>query len=196
MFINGEWKNKVRTMRANGDNEGAKRELRKAKMSEGYIKANDKDKIFIDYCLAHYSYKEKDFEIANRYLSEIEFMFSDTQKISEMNLEYCNFTWLYVNVNYNVMTIEKIIDNMTYVYNYYSEINEQDIAITALENIFRFDSNSEKVLECLEELMKCESISDLNFIDSILKDCDNISHNLYIKACGIVNKYKFNIDAI
>ena len=32
MVIDGDWQNKVRMMRESGDNEGAKRELRKAKM--------------------------------------------------------------------------------------------------------------------------------------------------------------------
>lgn len=197
MIINGEWKNKVRTMRTNGDNEGAKKELRKAKMSNAYQRTNDKNKIFIDYCLAHHSYIENNFELTNIYLNNIENIFNnDNQKIKDMNLEYCNFLWLYVNVNYNVIPIEKIVESMNYVYEYYLSIDENDIAISALVNIFRFQGNEDKILKGLESLLQCKNISDWNFVESILIDCENINHSLYIKAKNIVNNYNINIDIV
>lgn len=195
MIINGEWKNKIRTMRANGDNKGAKRELRKAKMS-GYEKTTLKNKVFIDYCLAHYSYVENNYDLTNRYLSYIEDIFSDERNREEMNLEYCNYLWLNVNNNYEKMNIDEIIKNMTLVYNYYSSINKNDIALTAMENIFRFEGKHDRILESLEKLIQCKELSDWNFVESILNDCEAISHSLYINALNIVNKYKINIYVV
>ena len=181
MIINGDWKNKVRTMRANGDNEGAKRELRKAKMMCYDKIIRDKDKFFIDYCLAHHSYKEGNTFLANQYLDSIKNIFDEDIKIQEMKLEYCNYLWLYVNTNYNNMNVNDIIDNMTEVFEYYNNVGEKDIALAALENIFRFKGEEDKILECLEELVNCDKVSDWNFIESILKDCEQVNHNLYIR---------------
>lgn len=196
MVINGAWKEKVRTMRANKNNEGAKRELLKAKMT-GYEKADLKNKIFVDYCLAHHAYTEKNFELANKYLMCIKSIFDeDVRNIEDMNLEYCNYLWLKVNNNYNKMQIDEIITDMTLVYNYYKSIEEEDKALSALENIFRFKGDHDKILESLERLMQCKEISDWNFVKSILNDCEEVSHSLYIKALGIVDKYKIYINVV
>lgn len=198
MVINGAWKEKVRTMRANKNNEGAKRELLKAKMT-GYEKADLKNKIFVDYCLAHHAYTEKNFELANKYLMCIKSIFDeDVRNIEDMNLEYCNYLWMQVSVNHNTMEIKDIVNNMTEVYNYYIKVDEKDIAISALINIFYFDGSHDRILDSLEQLMKCDKISDWNFVDSILKDCERISHNLYIRALKIVEGFSigFNIDVV
>jgi len=196
MVINGAWKEKVRTMRANKNNEGAKRELLKAKMT-GYEKADLKNKIFVDYCLAHHAYTEKNFELANKYLMCIKSIFDeDVRNIEDMNLEYCNYLWLKVNNNYNKMQIDEIITDMTLVYNYYKSMEEEDKALSALENIFRFKGDHDKILESLERLMQCKEISDWNFVKSILNDCEEVSHSLYIKALGIVDKYKIYINVV
>lgn len=196
MVINGAWKEKVRTMRANKNNEGAKRELLKAKMT-GYEKADLKNKIFVDYCLAHHAYTEKNFELANKYLMCIKSIFDeDVRNIEDMNLEYCNYLWLKVNNNYNKMQIDEIITDMTLVYNYYKSMEEEDKALSALENIFRFKGDHDKILESLERLMQRKEISDWNFVKSILNDCEEVSHSLYIKALGIVDKYKIYINVV
>ena len=184
-------------MRAIGDNSGAIKELRKAKMSNDYYNTSDKNKIFIDYCLAYHYYRDEQYELSNIYLSNICDKFNeDVKNREDMKLEYCNYLWLNVNVNYNSMDIESIVNNMTVVYNYYLDLKECDVAVSALENIFRFKGDSEKVLECLSELMKSKYISDWNFVDSILRDCSDISYNLYIKALNIVNSYKLKIDTV
>lgn len=197
MVIDGDWKNKVRVMRVNKDHEGAKRELRKAKMSGAYQNTTDRNKIFIDYCLAHHAYVEKDFDLANVYLNSLDMIFNNGNGF-ELQKEYSNFLWLYVNVNHSNMKIDEIVSNMKKVYDYYISIEENDIAISALVNVFRFQSDEERILIGLFELMKCENISDWNFVESILDDCDKISHNLYIKALEIVNECNihFNIDII
>lgn len=199
MVIDGDWKNKVRTMRANKNHEGAKRELRKAKMSIGYRNTTDRNKIFIDYCLAHYAFVENDFDLANMYLNSLDTLFNDNDfKITDYQKEYCNYLWLYVNINYTNIEIDIIVSSMKKVYDYYISIEENDIAISALVNIFRFQGDEERILEGLSSLMKCDNISDWNFVDSILSDCDKISHNLYIKALEIVDEYNihFNIDIV
>lgn len=197
MVINGDWKNKVRTMRANKDHAGAKRELRKAKMSMGYRNATDKNKIFVDYCLAYYSYIEKDFDLANKYLSYIEDIFNkDFRNAYDMSLEYCNYLWLSTNLNHKKMSLDDICKNMSVIYEYYFSIEKYDIAISAMANIYEYKGDGEKLLEKLDELLRCPQISDYNFIDSFLRSCDNMSHNLYIKAMNIVNKYEINIDVV
>lgn len=184
-------------MRANKDHEGAKRELRKAKLSVAYHKTTDKNKIFIDYCLAHHAYMEKDFELANKYLSCIKDIFDeDSRNIYDMNLEYCNYLWLNTNLNHKDMTLDDICFNMNEIYEYYFSIEKYDVAISAMANIYEYKGDGEKLLEKLDELLKCPHISDYNFIDSFLRSCDEMSHNLYIKALEIVNKYKFNIDVV
>lgn len=197
MIIDGDWKNKVRTMRANKDHEGAKRELRKAKMSDGYRNTTNKNKIFIDYCLAHYYYIENSFDLANRYLQYIKDIFDeDSRNIYDMNLEYCNYLWLNTNLNHKDMTLDDICFNMNQIYEYYFSIEKYDVAISAMANIYEYKGDGEKLLLKLDELLRCPQISDYNFIDSFLRSCDRMSHNLYIKAIDIVNKYKINIDVI
>lgn len=197
MVIDGEWENKVRMMRENGDNEGAKRELRKAKMQEYHKLKNDNNKFFIDYCLAHHCYKEDNYDLANMYLKDIENIFNnDEQKISEMELKYCNYLWLKVNVNSETMTLDEITENMMYIYNYYLLLEKYDIAIRAMANIYSCKGDGEKLLEKLEEILQCQFISDVKSINSFLKDCDKLSHDLYIKALDIVNKYTINIDIV
>lgn len=193
MILSGDWKMRVRTMRSNGDNEGAKRELRKAKMIWYDKLEEDSDKIFIDYCLAHYCFKENDFEMVNRYLDMINTIFEDKYNIDCMKKEYCNFLWLNVNVNYEKMKSKDIVNDMYVAYKYYMSINEKDIAISALINVFVFTEKEEKILSSLRELLQC-NISDWNFVESILVNCEKINHSLYIKALELVNKYKININ--
>ena len=188
-MINGVWKNRVRFMSAKGDNEGAKRELLKAKMSS-YDNAKTKDKIFIDINLAYHSYNEKNSELANIYLSYIEKIFEeDERNIEDMTLEYCDYLWLDVNNNYNDMTTEKLIKKMIFIYDYYKRIDEDEEAIKAIKTIFDFKGESD---DTLDRLMKYEYIYDYSYRKKFLRDCDRLNHSLYIR---ILNKYKLNMDA-
>jgi|GEM_PF-4232339 len=195
MIIDGAWKNKVRMMRANGDSEGAIRELRKF-----YIVNRSKlelytDKYFVLFALAHLYYKKKDYNMSNYYLEEL-FRITTDDIIRDFEKEYHNITWLNINVNHDRMACKEILNDMLNAYHYYNKLGEQDIALSALENIFYFEGNSDKILESLEALLQCEIISDWNFITSILDDCENMNHNLYIKALNIVSKYNININVV
>lgn len=197
MVIDGDWKIKVRTMKANGKHEGAKRELRKAKMSKCYEEASKRSKIFVDYCLAHYAYTEKDFELTNRYLKYIKNIFEeDDRNIKGMKLEYSNYLWMYTKVNHKHMTLDEICKNMTEIYEYYLSINEYSSAISAIANIYHYKGEGEKLLEKLEELLNCPKINDYSFINGFLNDCEDMSHNLYIRALELIDRYKVNIDIV
>lgn len=200
MILNGDWKMRIRTMRSNGDNEGAKRELRKAKMVWYDKLEEDSDKFFIDYCLAHYCYKEKDFDMANRYLDMINTIFKDKFSKESMMKEYCNFLWLNVNVNYDKMTTNEVSDTMYFIAKYYSAVKEYSIAVGAIANIYSYKKDSDKLLEKFEEFLQCEKIDNYDFIESFLSDCGDISHSLYIQAINLYNKYKYaskiNIDVV
>lgn len=196
MVIDGAWKNKVRTMRANKEDEGAKRELLKAKMS-GYKNASLKNKIFVDYCLAHYSYMEKDFDLTNRYLQYIKSIFEeDIKNIEDMTLEYCNYLWMSTKINYKKMSLDDICKNMTQIYEYYLSIKEYSTAISAIANIYHYKGEGEKLLEKLEELLSCSKINDYSFISGFLNDCEDMNHNLYIRALELIDKYKIEIDVV
>ena len=195
MIINGDWKNKVRNMRANGDSEGAKKELRKAYLCEMNNLDLYTDKYFILFALAHLHYKENDKIMSNYYLSEL-FEISDSKIQKDFEEQYHNITWLNINVNHEDMDSKEIICCMTNAYNYYMALGVKDVALSALENIFFFEENEEKILESLDELLKCKKIRDFNFVTSILNDCEKLNHNLYIRALRIVNKYEVNIDVV
>ena len=188
----------MRTMRANGDNEGAKRELRKAKMSKAYKMTNDKNRFFIDYCLTHHSYTEGNIEMCKSYLRDVEGIFKNEDIIESMKLEYCKYLWMNTNLNYKDMDIKDIVKDMTYVHDYYISIKEFDTAISALINIFYFEGSKERIIESLRKLLQCDKISDWTFIESILEGCEEINHDLYIKALELVNEYnvKINIDVV
>ena len=200
MILNGDWKMRVRTMRSNGDNEGAKRELRKAKMVWYDKLEEDSDRFFIDYCLAHHCFKEKDFEMANKYLDMINIIFKDKFSKESMMKEYCNFLWLNVNVNYDKMTTNEVSDTMYFIAKYYSAVKEYSIAVGAIANIYSYKKDGDKLLEKFEEFLECEKIDNYDFIESFLNDCGDISHSLYIQATNLYNKYKYaskiNIDVV
>lgn len=199
MILNGDWKMRINTMRSNGDNEGAKRELRKAKMV-WYDKLDNSGKVYIDYRLAHYCYKEKDFEMANKYLDMMNTIFKDEFNIDALKREYCKFLWLNVNINHQNMTVDEVSETMCFISKYYSAINEYSIAVGAIANIYSYKKDGDKLLEKFEEFLQCEKIDNYDFIESFLSDCGDISHSLYIQATNLYNKYKYaskiNIDAV
>lgn len=160
-----------------------------------YNKLNTTDKLFISYCLAFLMYKKNNQEIANSYLNEIREIFNH-EDTKDYRVEYHNFLWLNVNVNYKKMETNDVLRDMIEVYDYYKNLDMKDVAVSALTNIFVYKKEENEILYSLEELLKCPSISDYNFVKSILKDCENISSNLYIKALSIVERYNIKMEVI
>lgn len=196
MVIDGAWKNKVFRLWKEKKCDLAKEEVFKFRMRYYNELERIEDKIFLDYRMAYHEYLDKNIELANIYFGSLEHIFKDDYVRESCEYEYYSYIWLYINNNEEKLTDEYKIKEMIKIYNYYKSNSNDGVAITALQNISKLQGNEEKILENLKSLLDGERIREWNLVESILKDCEKISSNLYIKALQIVNEYRININVV
>ena len=146
------------------------------------------DKVLIDYKMAYLEYIEGNKEGANLYFEILEDIFQDEYNRDSMELQYYKYKWLKVNNNKETLTNNEIIDEMTEIYEYYDRIGDEEMKKMAYGNIIKFKGDEEEFLNVLEYILTNKKLTK-NFLNSTLKDCADISHNLYIKALEIIKKY-------
>ncbi|MBS5307710.1 hypothetical protein [Clostridium sp.] len=196
MVIDGAWKNKVFRLWKEKKCDLAKEEVFKFRMRYYNKLERIEDKIFLDYRMAYHEYLDKNIELANVYFESLEHIFKDDYVRESCEYEYYSYIWLYINNNEENLTDEYKIKEMIEIYNYYKSNSNDGVAITALQNISKLQGNQEKILENLKSLLDSEKIREWSLVESILKDCEKISSNLYIKALQIVNEYRININVV
>ena len=196
MILDGDWIEKIFNLWRREEYAIAKKEVSNFRM-RNYDKLDRiEDKVFLDYRMAHLEYIMKNNDIANFYFKCLDDIFSDEYNRKSMEYDYYRYKWLYINNNEDILSDDFKINQMIEIYDYYKSINNDDVALTALENISKIKGDEDEILIHLENLLSEKKIKEWNMIVSILNDCEKISHNLYIKALDIVNKYNFNIDVI
>lgn len=194
MNLDGEWINKLDMMWVEKKFDELKSEIKKVRMEKYNYLELIEDKIFLDYKMAYLEYLDKNNDFANMYLDNLKDFFKDEYiKISNEN-SYYKYKWLLVNNNKGILNNEILISEMIQVYKYFKEIKDEATSIVALENIEDIKGNGLGILENINKLLKYKGKKDWNLINSMVKDCDKISHDLYITALELVNKYKLNID--
>lgn len=146
------------------------------------------DKVLIDYKMAYLEYIEGNKEGANLYFEILEDIFQDEYNRDSMELQYYKYKWLKVNNNRETLTNNEIIDEMTEIYEYYDRIGDEEMKKMAYGNIIKFKGDMEEFLNVLEYILTNKKLTK-NFLNSTLKDCADISHNLYIKALETIRKY-------
>lgn len=146
------------------------------------------DKVLIDYKMAYLEYIEGNKEGANLYFEILEDIFQDEYNRDSMELQYYKYKWLKVNNNKETLTNNEIIDEMTEIYEYYDRIGDEEMKKMAYGNINKFKGDEEEFLNVLEYILTNKKLTK-NFLNSTLKDCADISHNLYIKALETIKKY-------
>lgn len=146
------------------------------------------DKVLIDYKMAYLEYIEGNKEGANLYFEILEDIFQDEYNRDSMELQYYKYKWLKVNNNKETLTNNEIIDEMTEIYEYYDRIGDEEMKNMAYGNIIKFKGDEEEFLNVLEYILTNKKLTK-NFLNSTLKDCADISHNLYIKALETIKKY-------
>lgn len=146
------------------------------------------DKVLIDYKMAYLEYIEGNKEGANLYFEILEDIFQDEYNRDSMELQYYKYKWLKVNNNKETLTNNEIIDEMTEIYEYYDRIGDEEMKKMAYGNIIKFKGDEEEFLNVLEYILTNKKLTK-NFLNSTLKDCADISHNLYIKALETIKKY-------
>lgn len=196
MKLDGEWIKRLFALWKEGKYDIAKKEVFKYRLKNYEKLDRIEDKFFLDYRMAYHEYLDKNEKMANYYLDKLNDMFEDEYNKKAMEGEYYKFKWLYVNANYDNLNEDILVKEMASVHEYYKEIKDYKLACLALGNMFRINGEGEKVLETLDFLLSNYPCSEKIFEESILQDCEEINHNLYIKALKIVNKYKVNIDVI
>jgi len=196
MIIDGAWENKIRDLWMAEKYSIVKTEILYYRIRYYEKLSRVEDKFLIDYRMAYLEYMEKNFDLANYYLRELEYIFSDEYNRKSMEYDYYRYRWLKINNNFDKISNKEKIKEMIEVYNYYKSMDMTDLANTALENISKINGNEEEMLNNLKNLLLSKKITDYILIKSILNDCDKINHSLYIKALDIVNKYTINIDVV
>lgn len=193
MKINRDWETKYMELWFNKKFTEAKRMVFELRMKE-YNKLIMQDKIILDYRMAYFEYLDNNTNMANMYLDILENIFSDEfQKKANENYYY-RYKWLYVNNNKGFIDNNILLNEMLQIYGYFKELKDEATTIVALENIADIKGDKFAMIENIEKLLKYKGKKDWNLIDSMVKDCDKISHDLYITALKLVNKYKLNID--
>lgn len=198
MVIDGAWVKKIFRLWKDKKYEIAKEEVFKYRMRNYHKLKRIEDKVFLDYRMAHLEYILNNKDVANYYFKLLEEIFSDSYNRSSMEYDYYRYKWLYINNNQDSLSNSYKIKEMIEIYNYYKTNGNNDSASSALENICKIKGDKDGMLINLENLLNSERIQEWNMVESVLKDCEKISHNLYIKALNIVNEYKkkFIIDAV
>jgi hypothetical protein len=196
MVIDGAWEKKIFRLWRDREYDKAKREVFRYRLRNYEKLKRIEDKVFLDYRMAHLEYILKNKEMANFYFKCLEDIFSDKYNRESMEYDYYRYKWLYVNNNEDTLSNAEKINQMMEIYNYYKLNKRDDLAFTALENVSKIKGNEDEILINLENLLNEDKIQEWNLVESILEDCDKISHSLYIKALDIVNKYKININVV
>lgn len=196
MVIDGSWVKKIFRLWEDEEYEIAKEEVFKFRMKYYNKLERIEDKVFLDYRMAYLEYILKNKDIANYYFKCLEDIFLDSYNKKSMEYDYYRYKWLYINNNEDTLNDAEKVNEMMEIYNYYKKNEKDDLAFTALENISKIKGNENEILTNLENLLNEDKIQEWNMVKSILNDCDKISHNLYIKALQIVNKYEVNIDVV
>ena len=196
MVIDGAWMTKIKNLWIEEKYDLVKTEVFQYRMRNYNKLSRIEDKFLLDYRMAYLEYLYKNTEMANFYLDILKDIFKESYNRESMEYDYYRYRWLYVNNNYENLSDSEKINEMIEIYNYYKSMKREDLATTALENIANIKGNEVEILNNLEKLLLTDKMTDLILIKSIIKDCDKISHSLYIKALDVVNKYKFNIDVV
>lgn len=147
------------------------------------------DKNFIDYSLARLNHFLGDKEMANKYLKQLEKTYSKKINISIDEETYYKTIWLDVNINKNIMSKEEIINKMSKVHRYYTEIGDITVSLCARETLAFLLNDKQMILQCLKEILKLDNDVIRVPLESILRDCDELNHNLYIEAIDIIEDY-------
>lgn len=196
MVIDGAWVEKIFRLWKDKKYEIAKEEVFKYRMRNYHKLKRIEDKVFLDYRMAHLEYILNNKDVANYYFKLLEEIFSDSYNRSSMEYDYYRYKWLYINNNQDTLNEKEIIDGMMDICNYYNRMGNEKMMKMAYGNILRFKEDENKMLETLQYILESNQYYKINFLSSVLKDCENISHNLYIKALDIVNRYEININVV
>lgn len=195
MKLDGEWINKLDMMWVEKKFDELKSEIKKVRMEKYNYLELVEDKIFLDYKMAYHEYLDKNKELADLYLNNLDDFFKDEYIKSTNELFYYKYKWLLVNNNKKTLDSDFLISEMIEIYKYFKVINDEATSIVALENIEDIKGNGLGILENINKLLESKYKKDWNLINSMVKDCDKISHDLYITALELVNEYKVNIDS-
>lgn len=196
MVIDGAWDKKIRDLWIDEKYELVKKEIFHYRMKNYNKLSRIEDKVLIDYRMAYLEYMEENVDRANFYLNSLAEIFEESYNKKSMEYEYYRYKWLYINNNLDILSDDEKIKEMIEIYNYYKVVGKEDLASSALENISKIQGNELGILNNLKKLVSTDKITDYILIKSILKDCDKISHSLYIKALDIVSAYKVNIEVV
>lgn len=196
MVLSEKWIKKVFNLWEDEKKDKVKEEIFQFRMRYYHKLERIEDKIFLDYRMGYLEYLSGNTDLANVYFGYLDEIYKDDYVMKSCEYDYYRYRWLYVNNNKKTLSDKEKIDEMIKVYNYYKTIERNDLAKASLENISNLKGNQEEILSNLESLLNEKKIQENHLILSILKDCEDISHNLYIKALDIVNKYNINIQAV
>lgn len=196
MVIDGAWKNKVFRLWEEENKSLVKKEIFRYRMKCYDNLERVEDKIFIDYRMAYLEYLDKNIEIANKYFKNLELIYSDDYTRESCEYEYYKYKWLYINANSDYLNKEETISGMMEVCNYYSNNGNEKMMKMAYGNILKFKEDEKELLKTLEYILQNDKYLKINFLNSILKDCEEISSNLYIKALDMISEYKINIKVV
>lgn len=196
MVLNGEFEKKIFTLWEENKKDLAKKELFKFRLRNYERLERVQDKIFIDYRMAYLEYLDGNLDLASVYFASLKDIFDDSYTRISCEYDYYNYKWLYVNANENKMSKQEMINEMLEICKYYGEIGNHKMYKLAYGNIFRFEENEDKILDTLRYILESDNYLKINFLDSILNDCEKTSRSLYIKALSMVNEYRVNIDAV
>ena len=193
MLIEESWELKFKELWAKEKFTEAKKMVFELRMKK-YNKIEVEDKIILDYRMAYLEYLEGNRESSNMYLKILGNIFDEDYSRKSNENYYYRYRWLYVNNNKDDIDKELLVNEMINIYRYYKEIKDEETALLALGNVAKIKGDNNLLIDNLEKLLIRGNISDWNLIKSIIKDCGKISHDLYITALELIDKYKFNID--
>lgn len=193
MLIEESWELKFKELWAKEKFTEAKKMVFELRMKK-YNKIEVEDKIILDYRMAYLEYLEGNRESSNMYLKILGNIFDEDYSRKSNENYYYRYRWLYVNNNKDDIDKELLVNEMINIYRYYKEIKDEETALLALGNVAKIKRDNNLLIDNLEKLLIRGNISDWNLIKSIIKDCGKISHDLYITALELIDKYKFNID--
>ena len=196
MVLSEKWIKKAFKLWEDEKKDEAKEEVFKFRMRYYHKLERIEDKIFLDYRMAFHEYLDGNTDLANIYFGYLEETYKDEYVMKSCEYDYYRYRWLYVNNNEKTLSEKEKTNEMLKICNYYNSIGNNKMFKVAYANIFTFEKDEDKVLEILEYIMMNDNYFKINFLNSILKDCEKISHNLYIKALDIVNKYNINIQVV
>ena len=192
MLIEESWELKFKELWAKEKFTEAKKMVFELRMKK-YNKIEVEDKIILDYRMAYLEYLEGNRESSNMYLKILGNIFDEDYSRKSNENYYYRYRWLYVNNNKDDIDKELLVNEMINIYRYYKEIKDEETALLALGNVAKIKGDNNLLIDNLVKLLIRGNISDWNLIKSIIKDCGKISHDLYITALELIDKYKFNI---